>query len=444
MSASGVQQTNDRATIWSPGQHISALDGVRGLAILLVTLYRFRPVPNSSQVSDSLQGSLSSPVYQWFDKVLAYGEHGVELFFVLSGFLITGILIDARGKPGIDFFSNFFARRALRILPLYFFTLLVLLVIAPMFFEMGAAFDQARQRQIYLWFYLSNWCMSGEDAWCFGALDHFWSLAIEEHFYFVWPFVVYFCSPSKLLRVCILGALASASLRLAFVANTNAQVAPEVFTAFRCEGLLLGSALAVWMRQPRDHLFWRPFVSFSCCAVLGMVIVLGLMHRRLLTIDATLWPTAWAMLLMLIITSSPRSVVARLLEMSWLRHLGRYSYAIYVFQSPILYLLTPWLVVIRVSFGDAAIAYELARVAVLFSVTLGLAWVSWYALESRCLRCKEWLPGRIIALVSSVNWSHEPRSKVRFGVSTCAPSESASGMGYALTKRLKMAFRSDD
>ncbi len=155
--------------VWRLGKHIPELDGLRGFAILIVTLYRF----GNGFPSDTAAGKALGMVF-------SLGDRGVELFFVLSGFLITGILIDGKDQP--HYFRNFIARRSLRISPLYFCTLFALVVAARFLPEVREMFAQPLENQFYLWTYLVNVKMSVEDQWCFGYLDHFWSLAVEEHF----------------------------------------------------------------------------------------------------------------------------------------------------------------------------------------------------------------------------------------------------------------------
>ena len=166
---------------WSPNKHCLALDGVRGFAILAVTIYRIckELAPNSH------------PVVAFIQRITSPGMRGVDLFFVLSGFLITGILLYSKGRP--NYFRNFMVRRALRIFPLYFLSLFLGLWIIPSVFSTHV-FDMPRAEQFYLWTYTSNIRMSWLNGWCFGPFDHFWSLAVEEHFYLVWPAVVLFLS----------------------------------------------------------------------------------------------------------------------------------------------------------------------------------------------------------------------------------------------------------
>ena len=137
--------------VWEPGQHCLELDGVRGVAIVGVTLYRF---------SKELDAA-ASPVLALAKDFLSLGGRGVDLFFVLSGFLITGILLKTKSKRG--FFRNFIARRALRIFPLYFATLLICLFIFPYLFS-TKIFDLPSSNQFYLWTYTSNFLMARENT----------------------------------------------------------------------------------------------------------------------------------------------------------------------------------------------------------------------------------------------------------------------------------------
>src|SRR6478672_5358733 len=176
-------------TVELPRGHVPALDAVRGLAILVVTLYRF----------GGGAGGAASAVEHWW--LVELGSRGVDLFFVLSGFLITGILFDAKGKE--HYFRDFYARRALRIFPLYYAALPVTLWLLPQFsLTFAGEVQPAADAQSWLWLYGANVVQSVRGAWCLGPLNHFWSLAIEEHFYLVWPAVIYFSSRRAAIRIC--------------------------------------------------------------------------------------------------------------------------------------------------------------------------------------------------------------------------------------------------
>ena len=215
---------------------LPTLDGIRGLASVLVLCHNV-------QLLQTPNGLLARAVETGFDR----GWVGVQLFFVLSVYLITGILLDTKTAP--NHFSSFFTRRALRIFPLYYLTLvLLLLIVFPMLVTSSRMPQLTLESQLPFWLYYSNW--SGPDGPPQYALSHFWSLAIEEQFYWLWPFVLYRLSLGQTLGVCLGAAVAALLIRVGMVAmQVNADAICK-FSFCRMDALTLGGAAAAAMRLP--------------------------------------------------------------------------------------------------------------------------------------------------------------------------------------------------
>src|SRR5260221_720191 len=222
--------------------HMPVLDGVRGLAIVLVLLVHFTPPGQSHTVLGTLTKALAS-----------IGNVGVDLFFVLSGFLITGILLDAKGGP--HYFRTFYARRSLRIFPLYYGVLFVTFVILPIFYaprtpDAGRVFHD----QGWLWFYVSN--IKGglsefERPFSAGWIqfDHFWSLAVEEQFYLVWPLLVLLLNRSRMMVLCVLLVIASLGIRYWLYHKNDQTLAFYTMTPCRIDELATGGLIALIARD---------------------------------------------------------------------------------------------------------------------------------------------------------------------------------------------------
>ncbi len=167
------------------------------------------------------------------------GTNGVDLFFVLSGFLITGILIDSRDRS--DRWTTFFARRSLRIFPLYFLTLFIVFVLLPDFLKMRTL----SQYQIWAWLYVCN------IGYTFGYcpdFGHLWSLAVEEQFYLVWPFCVWSVRSHR--GVAILSGMTMLLAVATRIVALQAEVFPAFFTLCRLDSLAAGSLVAALVRMP--------------------------------------------------------------------------------------------------------------------------------------------------------------------------------------------------
>ena len=290
-------------------QYIRGYDGLRALAVLAVIAFHLH-LPGAS-----------------------LGWTGVVLFFVLSGFLITRILMATKAAP--DYLSSFFRRRALRILPIYYLCFLAIIAIA---------FVGHRSISDWSWYatYLQNWRLAETrfapdfTAW----FAHTWSLACEEQFYFVWPFII-LAVRGKWLTGILTGfiAVGVVSRIVAVVALSNPYAAFAPLTSV-VDMLAWGALSAVLLAKGNEHI--RQWSALSFISLIGITVALAgahgidrfwlpedhLMHLDLGMVFFALLGPLFASLILLVY-SSDGSMLVRSLELPPLRYIGRISYGLY-------------------------------------------------------------------------------------------------------------------
>jgi peptidoglycan/LPS O-acetylase OafA/YrhL len=355
-------------------RHVPALDGVRGLAILGVLMSHFLP---------ALADAFRTP---WAREVVSYaglGAWGVDLFFVLSGFLITGILLDTRDSP--DYWRSFFGRRALRIFPLYYTFLVGLYLTNP---PRGEAWKFV--------FHLSNWrtdlgISSNVLTW------HFWSLAIEEQFYFVWPIVLGVLPARRVGPICLLIALTSMVARGVAAWSGAGIETLHRMTPLALDGLAIGAYLAWVVRHRRSQADRLTRFALPVCLASTMAIyALGKINvpfAAVMVVGRAIVSIGGGALVLMAI-GGPASF-SRLLACRPLRMAGKYCYGLYLLH-PIIVVKgitrTHWFATHLPSWM-LPIAWFASLVGGL-AASLVLARLSWRLIESPCLSLKRFFPYR--------------------------------------------------
>jgi len=305
-----------------------ALDGIRALAVLMVFADHFGG------------GAHGGRVLQLVNSIRSRGWIGVDVFFVLSGFLITGILYDTRQDT--KFFVRFFARRSVRIFPVFYLVVGVLLLLTPIF--------HYEWRLGHLWFlvYLGNFAanrdftlyevMSANQPTAKVFLGHFWSLCVEEQFYVLWPLVVWAVRD----RVRLLWTAGGISV-LALGLRIGMEMRFSLFTSelwiertlpFRMDSLLIGAMLALLLRGPAADA-WQRSCRWIFLGSMGALLAIFVFFPDdvspvMMTVGLTV--TALASAGLIGMTLRAGSPAFRFFYLGPLRRLGKYSYGFYIYH----------------------------------------------------------------------------------------------------------------
>lgn len=351
--------------------HIPAFDGLRGLAILAV-------------ISSHLSDYFPSPGI--LKILMRAGWCGVDLFFVLSGFLITGILLDSRTSP--HFFRAFYARRVLRIFPLYYAALSVILLASHIMPVLNAVLPSAHDRVFYF-FYLNNWWPLLQDSWRANIIGHFWSLAVEEQFYLLWPLLIRWLRPLQIEKIAVAGIILAPVIRLALYAHCG-NIRDIVENPFcRMDSLLIGGLLASLVRRRAFTVlpYFRAaaiFVSAIIAGAFSQFTPLRLLHSSLF-IGSGVALVFGALVAQAFQTRNARNLLQSLLTNPALRFCGTYSYGMYIFHVPLLWLLARLITHLKPAAG---LTQFLLLSVCLLALTTFLAKLSFDYFESHFLKWK--------------------------------------------------------
>ncbi len=293
-------------------KHIPSLDGIRGLAVLLVVAFHY-----IERRGTGVLGIAASA-----------GWIGVDIFLVLSGYLITSILFEQRGSE--HFFRNFYIRRALRLFPLYYFILAIILIFSPLLHI------HWQPAHLAFLFYSANYVMPFDHSLAAAGpfnLFHTWTLSLEEQFYLLWPWLVgnLALSRKRLIQICIAGMIIAPIVRFVLLSRHLPDWLVAGGLPTRMDTLLLGSALAL---IPLPSLRTAKLVAFITAVLMALVVwwahSLFFLTYPMQTVGYSV--LAFLCASILVLSRYPTTFVCKLASLKTLRFYGRYSYGLYLWH----------------------------------------------------------------------------------------------------------------
>ncbi|MBS1759092.1 MAG: acyltransferase [Bacteroidetes bacterium] len=351
-------------------KHFPALDGLRGAAILLVVIYHN---------------------FGFIQEYFFFGWIGVDLFFTLSGFLITDILLKTVLQP--NYLRNFYIRRALRIFPLYYTALILFLIILPRF-NTPLNLNYYVNNQEYIWTYLQNWLYIFKPTNDTSSLTHLWSLAVEEQFYLLWPFVILLIRNPKYLLITVSVILLSIiGLRLwAWLHHVPGLSYYNLYTFSRIDGICIGSMIAILLRiNPNFLTKYTSFIVLFFAAINFVFFFINRSSHFFYPYLAIVGYTTFAMLLGLLVNQAitkETKLINLIFNFSPLRFIGKVSYGFYIFHWPMYIGFKPLAISWLSSIFNPWYSEFIYSIAISL-VALLLSWLSFNYFERPFLKMKD-------------------------------------------------------
>ena len=369
-----INSERDLPTPVDLSRRIPQLDGLRGVAVSLVVVFHY--VTFSARFGDT-------PAANVLLRLVSFGWSGVDLFFVLSGFLIGGILMDARGSR--NYFQVFYARRVCRIFPLYF-ALLGISFAAMQFPQLKPLFERQIPWPAYVTFSQNFW-MAFTSAALTGVLNPTWSLAVEEQFYLAIPALICLVKPKRLGWFLGGGILLAPLIRLSIrLINPELTMADFVLLPCRMDALLLGVAAAYFVRQPgawevlrqRRKQLWTLMEALTIGSAVLLVPSATPGSAPTLLMQVVGYDCLDVLYVCLLLACLVDEKLARVLQTKWLMGLGAIAYGVYLLNVPVFRVME--------TLVPVPIGLRVARALLALGITLVLAKASWEWFEKPLVR----------------------------------------------------------
>jgi peptidoglycan/LPS O-acetylase OafA/YrhL len=403
VAADPVRPPDNPRVIHALAHHSPPLDGLRGLSLLAIVAVHSAHAAGFS--------TSSHPVDSFLHSIVAGLWISVDLFFALSGYLITSILLAAQGRPGTMF--AFYARRILRIFPLFYVYLVGLHLVLP---ALGIPLLPRDQLHKWPWhFFFATNILTALDGVQHRVIAHFWTLAAEEQFYLVWPWIVNFLPRRVTMWVCVGALFTSTGLRAWLSMLPDVSPTVYVLPPFRWDALVLGSLAALVAYDPSVRLRSRTLWKWILVVCASLTFILKVPMANLnnwggpAVIFGFLLISGWfAATIALCVAprrsrlhstphhpGNPRHPIVHLLAWRPFCWVGKVSYAAYIFHTPVIQVLSGEDGLYRTMTppeGRSALTAFLTCLAVTTALTLMLAAVSWHFFEGPINRLKDRFP----------------------------------------------------
>jgi peptidoglycan/LPS O-acetylase OafA/YrhL len=370
------------------GGKMAICDGIRGIAILMVVILHTR--------------ALRIPLPKVLDWLYGIGWCGVDLFFVLSGFLITGILLQSKHDP--RYYRHFYVRRFLRIFPLYYLVLTMTFwgipVIAahapPEFAEVITGYHGSHA---WYWFYLSNIGSALFNVQEHPMLGVVWSLAIEEQFYAVWPLVVRRFTGRTIMSFCLVIMIFCFLLRIVLTGLGIDRFSIYTFTFTRFDGLAFGALIALALRDrewfPRCREMAKTLLPLGVAGFIGAAVVgggVGYTISAMQVVGYTSLALIFGSFMLLAVSSDVTGgSLSRILRFRLFTWYGGLCYGLYLLHAQLIQPLRPiFLDHLSLGWVGHPIIFQMLFTVIMLPACTILPWLSWRYFESPILKLKRY------------------------------------------------------
>lgn len=349
--------------------HYPALDGLRGLCCLLVVFYH--------------------TFYFVLENYLSFIWVSIDIFFVLSGFLITDILLNIDLNKKSIF--SFYVKRGLRVFPLYYLSLILFFIILPTLSRNILNIDYYIQNQAWFWSFLQNWLMIFNPP-KESALVHLWSMAVEEQFYLLWPLVILLVKrPKRLLLIIISLLLAVIAFRF-WIWDIKIEKIEHgnLYSFTRIDGICVGCIIAIMKKIKPGYINKR--IAIIILAIAGLNFLFYYFNRESsMPYFGLIGFFTFSIVVGILvdeIINNENSIFSKIFRVSPLRFIGRISYGTYIFHLPVYLAFKPYVESWTSTHIESVPASYFAS-AVLTILSFLIGYISYKYFEIHFLRLKQ-------------------------------------------------------